>query len=170
MDEQAKEDVPNTPPHELPQAVARPKPSLRKGLLSDMFAQHTASGPDALKGGDLFRRKRVTFLMPREKCTAPFPEDFELTLQELSAAQELEVSRGAKTAQELPMQMAKASMHGLNNEPITFVQRDWLWEALGQGGRVLVAYVYNVHLSAMVDTGGEGKALIEKAALEARIE
>ena len=103
-------------PEEIPEPPKPRKPSLRKGLLSDMFAQHTAAGPDALRGGDLFKRKRVTFLMPRDKCTAPFPEDFEVTLQELSAQQELEVSRGAKTAQELPMAMAKAAMHGLNGE------------------------------------------------------
>lgn len=147
----------------------KPTPTFRKGLLTEVMQASTPTGVDAMRGGDLFKRKRVTFVMPAHICTAEFPEDFEVTLQETSAQQEMEAAAMAKGSEaSLGFALAKLSVNGVNGEAINTINRDWLWEAIGSNGRALVTYVFGQHFGVGADD--EGKAMLGKAMLGARIE
>lgn len=143
-------------------------PSLRKSLLQEVFEASTPSGQDAFSGREIFKRKRVTFLVPRDVCTADFPEDFELTLQELSADQEMACAASSTTPTEINMKMAKMAINGLNGAKVSSVQSEWLWDALGMGGRALVFLGFHTHLAQRGDE--EGKAKLERSVFSARVE
>ncbi len=157
---------------ELPQPIEPPqrKASLRPTLFNEIFDANTVSGPDAMKGGEMFKRKRVTFPVPRDLCTVDFGEDFELTLQEVSAEDEMEAASKStsSTGTDITMSLAKASLNGINGAPIPASRKDWLWEALGMGGRMLVVIGFQTHLSPRGDA--EGKARLERAVFSARVE
>lgn len=143
-------------------------PSLRSTLLEEAFARSTPTNMDAMRGGSIFKSKRVTFTIPREMCKFDFGEDFELTLEETDAAAELDAARDSQTGTEINMKLARASMHGLNGAPIDSIKRGWLWEALGTGGRMLVVYAFQTHLQPRGDE--EGKAMLQRIALSSRVE
>ena len=103
-------------------------------------------------GGDSFAtmrgmpRRRVTFTMPAEVC-APgiFDEDFDLTLESLTSAQELEGARKARgDSNVLAMIFTRTSIVGFNGTPLNVSegQLDWLWEAIGGAGRQIVMGVF----------------------------
>lgn len=163
MTDRAEADVPT-----------KPGPTLRASLLDEAFAASTPTNQAALGGGELFRKRRVTIAVPAHMCSQRadgqpvFPEDFELTLAELDAASEMNACSGVESKAEIAFLYAKASLHGVNGKPISTVHRDWLWDALGMGGRTLAIAAFYTHLAPASDE--EGKARIDAAVLAARVE
>lgn len=151
-----------------PEAVSQEKPVYRRTFLDEQFQLHTPGNADAMKPGDIFRRRRVTFVVPRSFCAAEFPEDFELTLAELSAEDEANAAAIGRSGPEIGLLLAKASMHGVNGAPIGEVKRAWFWDALGMNGRTLVVSAFHDHLGMARDK--MGKAMVEAIVMGARLE
>ncbi len=104
-------------------------------------------------------RRRVTFLMDAGTC-APglFDDDFELTIGGLTAAMELEAAQKAKgEIASLAFHYARLSLMAVNGKALAPMESEWLWEALGTGGRQIVAGVFAQF--AMPDGDAQGKAV-----------
>lgn len=147
-----------------PVAEFKPKP-LDAGLLQRSFDRLTISGSAAFGGDrDIIPRRRVEFTVNGDDC-APgvFVDaegkgvDFTLGLVALSAAQEIKATEDVTDPAEAVMRTAKLSLEKLNGAPVLGEQLDWLWEALGPGGRQITITLYSRIGSA--SPGGLGKAL-----------
>ena len=93
--------------------------------------------------------KRITFPVSGEDCAPGMfvdatgaPLEFEITLAALSAAQEIKATRGVLDPTEAVQLMARSSIEKLNGAPVVGEQVEFLWEALGPGGRQLVIVMY----------------------------
>jgi len=105
-------------------------------------------------------RRQVTFTLDHTVC-APgvFDGDFDLTIGGLTSAMELEAAGKAKgEIASLAFHYARLSLMAVNGVELdqSEHQQDWLWEALGTGGRQLVAGMFAQH--AMPDGEAQGKA------------
>lgn len=128
---------------ELPQPVANHDPN----LFAAVYQRQTRTGPGALQGGGIIRRQRVTVPINGEECAPGVfcdedgnPYEFELTLEALSVARELEATRGCDEPASLGHATVRASIVALNGTPIADdAQREFLWEALGPSRQLAVA-------------------------------
>jgi len=112
------------------------EPTYRENLLDEMFEKTARKGKDALRSGPIFNLKQVDVEISKDICAAPFPEDFRVTLQELTGAQEASCAdTGGHRPMALGYEMAKSCMYALNGAPLDEMRKAWLWEALGMGGR-----------------------------------
>lgn len=144
------------------EAVPAP-PKLDPAFLERVYTRRTREGADALGSGEIVPRRRVRFIVDAGDCApgvfvddAGELVDFELTLEAPSAIQEVSITEGVKDPAEVVMRLACASMAELNGAPVVGAQRDFLWEALGPGGRQIVVTMYNEVGSA--SPSGLGKA------------
>lgn len=160
--------IETTDPTITPAKPAKPEPTRRPSLLDEVFAASTPTNQSAFGGGELFRKRRVTFTVPRAACSVDFGEDFDLTIAELDAATEMRCASEARAKGELGLLYARASLHGLNGKPIGETHREWVWNAIGMEGRMLVAMAFHQHLAPAGDE--EGKARMEATILGARLE
>ena len=113
-------------------------------LLENTFNRLTKQGPEALgPGGDLIPRKRITFEVDGAEC-APgvFEGTFQITLASLTADQEISISRGVTDPAEVVQLTVKHSIERMNGAPVVGDQLNFLWEALGPGGRHLVSIMF----------------------------
>lgn len=149
--------------HELP--AEKPAPAPRDpALLQRVFDRTTIAGPNAMKGGgDLIPLKTVTFDVDGSECAPGMFVDeaggyitFSLTLTALTSVQEVKCTKGCQDPAEAVQRTAKASLKLLNDAPIIGDQLDFLWEALGPGGRQLCLVMYQD--VGAVSPAGMGKA------------
>lgn len=109
------------------------------GFLKRIFEEHAPKFSQGRPTKPLPRLK-VEFVVDHEAC-APgvFPEDFRLALLGATSYSEQLAAKDAKgDPAVMAIALAKSSMHAVNGTPVVGVQREWLWEALGAGGRNLV--------------------------------
>jgi hypothetical protein len=117
---------------------AAPKP--RTAALAKLMQRATTD--QSGKGGSL-RRRRIVFSIDSTVCEpGAFDEDFELVVEAPSAEQELAAAK--KHPQEpaaMLLELVRSCMVSLNGEPLrdSDLSRVAVWEALGMGGRGLVA-------------------------------
>jgi hypothetical protein len=130
--------------------MTEPKTPIDPTLLQRVFDRTTISGAGALSGTrEIVPRKRITFPVSGEDCAPGMfvdatgaPLEFEITLAALSAAQEIKATRGVLDPTEAVQLMARSSIEKLNGAPVVGEQVEFLWEALGPGGRQLVIVMY----------------------------
>jgi hypothetical protein len=133
-------------------------------LLQRVFDRLTLTDGAAFGGSrELIPRRRIEFTLNGADC-APgvFVDgdgdvDFTLGLVALSAAQEIKATEDVLDPAEAVMRTAKLGIETLNGAPVLGDQVDFLWEALGPGGRQLVITLYQKIGSA--SPGALGKAL-----------
>jgi len=126
-----------------PQAAQLGSPDdKRADLMARLRKRNLPSGQEALKGGELVKRRKVTFDLDGVDCAPDvFMNEvgeyitFSVTLQSLNSAQEMEALRGVRDASQAPLAMAKLSLFALNGQPVLDAERDYWWECLGPGGR-----------------------------------
>src|SRR5690606_17546735 len=105
-------------------------------------------------------RRLVTFVMDAGACVPGlFDEDFEITLGGLTAEMELEAAQAARgQVASLAFHYARLSLYAVNGKPLdaSKLEPDWLWQALGTGGRQIVAGMFAE--ACMPDEAAQGKA------------
>lgn len=115
-------------------------------------------------GGEMIKRRTVTFDIDCEVCSPGlFTDDLSITLQTLTAGEEMKSSRGLTDGPEIVSAMARDSILAVNGSKITSVQREFLWEALGPGGRQLVLLMHNENGSATNAALGKARASSTKS-------
>ena len=122
--------VSDTPPDTSPDFLARTMAAAAKDLTA------------ALDGEPTVKRRKVTFVLdPEAARSSPgvFPAPFELTLQSLTGKEELEAVQGAEDmgGAAVGLALARAGLAAVNGTPVGIIEREWLWEHLGTGGRML---------------------------------
>lgn len=141
-----------------PEAVEVPTPRA-KGALKAAMRKNT--GGNTLGNVRGLPRRKVTFTISKDIC-APgvFDDDFELTLVAPSSEDELRCARQTQgNASEFGMLLARNSLFAVNGEPVDHanLEHEWLWEALGNGGRNVVVGMFGQYCTA--DAASQGKAL-----------
>lgn len=127
-------------------------------LLQKVYERMTREGASALSNGKpLFKRREVTFTIDGAAC---LPEvfvnelgeyvDVTITMHSLTSTEEINAMAGAiQSPETIPYSLAKNALHALNGTPIKDSnQRDFLWEALGPGGRSVCMLAFNEVASA----------------------
>ncbi len=153
---------------EGPDAPVEPKEAPRvddPGLLEKVFNRATVAGPGAMSHqGDIVPRKRISFDVDGSDCAPGMFVDgagnyltFRLGLASLTSGEEISVTKGVSDPAEAVQVTAKAALELLNGAPILGDQIDFVWEALGSGGRQLVLTMYQ-EIGAITPVG-LGKAL-----------
>lgn len=120
-------------------------------VVDQIFETNTKSDKDAMAGGDLFERHRVTVAVPAHYTTLELPDDMEelrITLQELTAEEEAQAAQHATSQGAVGHAMAQRSLYAMEGEPLGRVRREWLWGRLGMRGRQLVAMTFASHFTA----------------------
>lgn len=138
------------PPEAIAAAKAEPEavsePSYDPRTLQQVFERTTKTGPGAMSGvgGDIIPRRRIEFvIVVSELAPGVFTEDIKITLAVLSAAMELKAVSGVADPAAAGWLTARASIELLNGAPIPEGdQMDFVWEALGPGGRQIVFMMY----------------------------
>jgi hypothetical protein len=136
------------------EAVRRRDPGALKRAMGKMVQENRLARP-------VMPRRMVTFTVDAAVC-APgvFDADFDLTIGGLTSAMELEAAQKAKgEVASLAFHYARLSLVAVNGVPLNAadLEPEWLWEALGTGGRQLVAGMFASH--AFPDADAQGKAL-----------
>ena len=133
-------------------------------LLAQIMERRTVSGAGAFGGGEIVPRRRVTFDVDgAECCPGVFvdgegrPVTFKLTLVSLTSAEEIKVTQGVMDPAQAVFATAKASIEALNGTRVQGDKLDFLWEALGPGGRQIVVTLYQQ--VGACSPAGMGKAL-----------
>ncbi len=138
----------------------KPEPTYDPRTLQLVFDKATRTGPDAMSGvgGEIIPRRRIDFVIDvSELAPGIFTEDIKITLAALSSAMELKAVNGITDPGGAGWMTAKASLELLNGAPIPEGdQMDFVWEALGPGGRQLVMTMYQ-EIGALTPVG-MGKA------------
>ncbi len=128
---------PKADPVSAPEAPKKRR--LDPGALKSAMSR---TGGDSLASSKGMPRRQATFPVLASECSPGiFDEDFELTIQSLTSHIELDASRKARgDSNVLGTLFARASIHALNGQvlDVNEGELDWLWEALGSGGRQLV--------------------------------
>lgn len=136
-----------------------PEPTYDPRALQLAFDKTTRTGPDAMSpgAGDIIPRRRLDFVIVLDEL-APgvFTEDIKITLAALSSAMELKAVSGITDPAAAGVLTSKASLELLNGAPIPPDQLDFVWEALGPGGRQIVMTMYQ-EIGALTPVG-MGKA------------
>lgn len=110
-------------------------------------------------------RKRITFTVEAEAC-APgvFDEDFEVTVQSLSAGEEMLAAKAARgDATVMAFEMAKLAIVEVDGEPLDRAsgEDEFLWEALDQAGRQLVVGMFTRVGTPDDDAAGKAEASLK---------
>lgn len=120
-----------------------PNKRAARGFYSGLIAR-LPKDRDALAGGSLIKRRRVSFVMDGSACAPGFFADesgeymdFEVTLQSLDHAEEINAYKTAKSQGQIAMELAKHMLCEIEGEPITEETRDLIWEGMGMRGRAL---------------------------------
>ena len=134
------------------------KEARRKGAFAEAFERGTQVNGEGMKGSMELPRHRGTFTIDHAICSpGSFDEDFELTIQALSAGEEMKACKGAEgDATTLAFSMAKAAICAFNEERLSSIKVEWLWERLGPAGRQLVTAMFAQ--IGMADPESMGKA------------
>jgi len=136
------------------------RPKRDPGALRRAYERVTES--PAGGAGKGVTQRTGTFVVPASLCEeGVFGDDFELTIRGLSAEQELRSAQAAKgDVVVMGFEMARRSLVAVNGTPIDAgrAEDDFLWEALGFGGRTLVVQVFMKMTGA--DADAAGKALL----------
>lgn len=114
----------------------------RPDLIDRLRKRHMPTGNDALKSGEIIKRRKLSFDVDGADCEPDmFTNEegeyvtFRVTLQSLSSAQELEAVRGLKDGTQAPLNMCRLSLFAINGKTLSEENRDFYWECLGSGGR-----------------------------------
>jgi len=130
-----------------------------KGFLRSSINRNTGTNTLGRQAG--IPQRRVTFLVDRDACCpGVFAQDFELTLRGTTAEMELMAAKGARgDAVAMTMALARSALCEVNGEPIDTgnLEHEWLWEALGTGGRNMVLGIFAQYCTA--DEASQGKAM-----------
>lgn len=145
-DENEKPEAPpeSPPPDKLKEELEK-NVNNDPDLLERIFEIRTQTGPEAMSGGEPIPKTECTFIMDHTVCEpGVFPQDFKITLRGLSSGQEISATKDhGNDALEVGIMLAKASLYALNGRPIKESDhRDFLWEAIGSGGRQIVQAMY----------------------------
>lgn len=112
------------------------------------------------KAPKTIRRRRATFTVDHEACEpGAFPEDFRLTVEGLSADQELSALKSGADGASMGFAMAQRSLREFNGTPLQAHERDILWDLLGFAGRMIVVNEYMKHCTGVGDGASLGKSL-----------
>jgi hypothetical protein len=137
-----------------------PKPA---STFSESFKQVVARQATSASSGDApktIRRRRATFTIDHELCEpGVFGEDFKVTVEGLSAAQELDALKSGSDGASMGFAMAKLSIREFNGRPLQGHEREMLWEWLGFAGRTAVTSEYMKHCTGVGDGASLGKSL-----------
>lgn len=107
------------------------------------------------QGGGAMRRREATCTIDHRMCEPGyFDAAFQITVSSLSSADELDALKTAGAETAIGHVMAKRSIRAMNGRPLSRIEVDMLWEALGFGGRVAVLNLFTVHC-----TGADGASL-----------
>lgn len=89
-------------------------------------------------------QQHVTFTMAASGCVpGVFAEDFDITLRAITPALELEAMRAANgEMMAMAFEMARRSIVAFNGAPVPAGMDEWLWVALGTGGRQIVTGMF----------------------------
>lgn len=137
---------------------AQPPKRARGALRAAMERNTSGNSLGSVRG---LPRRRVTFTIDKDAC-APgvFDDDLDVTLLSLNSDTELKAIRDCKgDPTSLAFLLARASIHAVNGEPLNDAEgeREWFWEALGNGGRTIVVSMFGQFGTA--DAESQGKAL-----------
>ena len=121
-----------------------------KDFLKSVRDRLQPTGANAMKGGKLFGRKEVSFVLdgsaggvgPNGQPVFSDDDgnliDVEIVLHALTSGEEATALGDIKKAQDAPYQLAKAALCEIAETNINSQEdRDFWWEAIGQGGRQL---------------------------------
>jgi len=138
-------------------------------LMARLKTKHLPTGKDALKAGEIIKRRRVTFDVDGAQCEpGMFVNEagdyvtFKITLESLNSAQEVAALRGIKDGAQAPMLMAKHTLVELNGKKLEEAERDFVWECLGMGGRQVCFAAFQLSLGAAAEAG-LGKYLLTRS-------
>lgn len=145
------------PPEAIAAAKAEkpPEPVYDPRALQLAFDKMTRTGQEAMSqaGGDIIPRRRLDFIIILDELSPDvFTEDIKITLMALSSAGELKAVDGVTDAAAAGVLTSKASLELLNDAPIPLDQLDFVWEALGPGGRQIVMTMYQ-QIGALTPVG-----------------
>ena len=161
VEKAAEAAIPVVPGPASPEAIAAakaekpPEPVYDPRALQLAFDKTTRTGPDAMSpgGGDIIPRRRLEFVIDASELAPDvFAGDIKITLAALSSAMELKAVDGVTDAAAAGVLTSKASLELLNDAPIPLDQLDFVWEALGPGGRQIVMTMYQ-QIGALTPVG-----------------
>ncbi len=123
---------------------------MRPDLLQRTMDRVLPKGAAALKGGaSPIPLRKVSFMVDGAQCAEGVFVSangdyllFELTLQALSSAGEINALREVKSGPEAPHVMCKYALHAINGNVLDPEQRNFVWEALGMGGRQIALLAF----------------------------
>jgi len=139
-------------------AAEAPKPKLRGALRAAMSRNTEGNTLGNVRG---LPRRKATFTIDKDVC-APgvFDDDIDVTLISINSDMELKAIRDCKgDPTSLAFLLARASVYAINGEPVNDAEgeREWLWEALGNGGRAILVGMFGQFGTA--DAESQGKAM-----------
>lgn len=146
MEEQEMEEQGNaTEEQAAPAGELFANPRAQEDLLQNIF-DRMPKGATALSGAQaMIKPRRVSFIFDGA-AGAPgvFTDsegnylDVEVTIQSLSSAEEIDALADlAGNAVAAPFALAKKSLYAIEGKAIKGDQKDFIWEAINQGGRQL---------------------------------
>jgi len=128
---------------ELPQLP--PNARAQSGLLGKIRGR-LPKNRDAMNGGDIVKRRKVSFVMDGAACAPGFfvddagnYYDFKVSLHELDSAEEIAAYSGIGAQGQAVMSITKKMLCEIEGDPIPEEMRDLIWDALGPKGRSLCA-------------------------------
>lgn len=134
-------------------------PTRVKGALKAAMRRNTSGNTLGSVRG--LPRRKITFTVSKDICAPDvFEADFDLTLIAPSSEDELRCARSTQgNASEFGMLLARNSLFAVNGELVDHanLEHEWLWEALGNGGRNVVVGMFGQYCTA--DAASQGKAL-----------
>lgn len=123
--------------------VVPPKPP-DPGALAKAMARVQQGGGGALRGGELIPRRSIRFTMDHQECMEGiFTEDFVIRMDTLTPAEETKVLHGAGDPMSVVSLLAQAALADVNGTRLDDIGREFLWTAIGPGGRQIVIAMYN---------------------------
>lgn len=143
-----------------PAAAFRSNPA----LLQQAFERFSTRASEGGGAPPALPRRRWTFVVSKDACEpGVFPEDFEITIQSLSADSEKRaINETGLNEQGMGMSLAKRSIVEVNGAPVGPGVLEWLWDALGTGGRTLVGGLYAQMTVPSAEVAGKAMGTLRK--------
>lgn len=129
--------------------------SFDKGAFDRFMDRAAPKMSEGGQAGGAMRRREATCTIDHRMCEPGyFDAAFQITVSSLTSADELDALKAAGSETSIGHVMAKRSVRSMNGRPLSRVEVDLLWEALGFSGRVAVMNLFTVHC-----TGADGASL-----------
>jgi hypothetical protein len=137
------------------------------GAFQRVFQKFLAPAGDGTPPPKMRMRTVSVKIWPEVCLPETFTEPFKVNMRELTSQIEIDVMtsiRGTRILSDgdddrqddsvafgsaMGMMMAKASIYGVNGRNLTPDEINWLWDAIGQGGRTIIVQVFTEHCSGV---------------------